>query len=94
MAILNLTNPDKEPVDGDQMQKNEGNLQIFYTYESDKRSKEDIAREWRNTELNQSDYIMSISDHSQLAVYTAYRKKLRDWPSTEDFPDTKPELGS
>ena len=94
MNIQNLTNPDKDPVDGDQILKVQGGLKIYYTYASDKRSKEDIAREWRNEELRRSDKIMSISDHSQLAVYTAYRKKLRDWPSTEDFPDTKPELGS
>tara|TARA_R100001086_G_C11703535_1_gene222052 strand:+ start:426 stop:632 length:207 start_codon:yes stop_codon:yes gene_type:complete len=52
------------------------------------------ARAWRDDELQKTDWVMSISDHSQLAAYTAYRKKLRDWPSTSDFPNTKPELGS
>ena len=92
MNIINLTNPDKEPVDGDKILKIQGGLEIRYTYSSDKRSEEDMAREWRNEELKKSDSIMSISDHSQLTAYTAYRKKLRDWPSTSDFPDTKPTL--
>ena len=92
MNIINLTNPDKEPVDGDEILKIQGGLEIRYTYSSDKRSEEDRAREWRNEELKKSDSIMLISDHSQLAAYTAYRKKLRDWPSTSDFPDTKPTL--
>jgi len=94
MKIINLTNPNKEPVDGDEMLKSQGGIEIKYTYSSDKRSKEEIARLWRDEELMKSDGIMSISDHSQIAAYTAYRKKLRDWPSTSDFPDTKPELGS
>ncbi len=55
---------------------------------------EQRARAWRDDELQKTDWVMSISDHSQLAAYTAYRKKLRDWPSTSDFPNTKPELGS
>ena len=92
MNIINLTNPDKDPVDGDEILKTQGSLEIRYTYSSDKRSEEEKARLWRDEELRKSDGIMSISDHSQLAAYTAYRKKLRDWPSTEDFPDTKPTL--
>lgn len=92
MEIINLTNPDKEPVDGDKILKRQGDLEIEYTFASDKQSKEEKARLWRDEELMRSDGIMSISDHSQLAAYTAYRKKLRDWPSTSDFPDTKPEL--
>tara|TARA_B100000945_G_scaffold318854_2_gene324646 strand:+ start:471 stop:749 length:279 start_codon:yes stop_codon:yes gene_type:complete len=92
MTIINLTNPNEDPVDGDQIEKRQGGLTINYTYSADKRSEEEIAREWRNTELKTSDWIMSVSDHSQLSAYTAYRKKLRDWPSTADFPKTKPTL--
>ena len=92
MTIINLTNPDKDPADGDQIEKRQGGLTLTYTYSSDKRSEEEIAREWRNIELKTSDWIMSVSDHSQLSEYTEYRKKLRDWPSTADFPKTKPTL--
>ena len=50
------------------------------------------ARAWRDDQLEASDWIMSISDHPQLEAYKTYRTKLRDWPSTSDFPDTKPTL--
>jgi len=52
------------------------------------------ARQWRNGELSSSDFIVPLSDHPQRAAYMTYRTALRDWPSTEDFPDTKPALGS
>ena len=51
------------------------------------------AREWRDNELKETDWIMAVSDHPQLAAYKTYRTKLRDWPASEsDFPDTKPTL--
>ena len=92
MPKINLTNPDKDPVDGDEILETQGNLKIYYTHAEDSRSKEEIAREWRNQELLASDWIMSVSDHSQLDAYKTYRTKLRDWPNTSDFPDTKPTL--
>ena len=52
------------------------------------------ARQWRNGELSSTDYIVPLTDHPQHAAYMTYRAALRDWPSTEDFPDTKPTLGS
>jgi hypothetical protein len=52
------------------------------------------AREWRDFQLMSSDCIVSITDHSQHAAYITYRAALRAWPSTSDFPDTKPTLGS
>jgi hypothetical protein len=51
------------------------------------------ARAWRDEELQNTDWIISVSDHPQLAAYKTYRTKLRDWPSTSDFPATRPELG-
>lgn len=51
-----------------------------------------IAREWRNKELDDSDWICAISDHGLHASYMTYRILLRDWPSTSDFPGTKPTL--
>ena len=92
MAKINLTNPDKDPVDGDEILETQGNLKIYYTHAEDPRSKEELAREWRNQELLASDWIMSVSDHSQLDAYKTHRTKLRDWPNTSDFPDTKPTL--
>ena len=52
------------------------------------------AKDWRNKELKSSDWIVQIPDHPEKAAHTAYREKLRDWPSTSEFPATKPTLGS
>ena len=51
------------------------------------------ARQWRNDELSSSDYIVPLSDHPQRAAYMTYRTALRNWPSTDAFPATKPTLG-
>ena len=51
-------------------------------------------KEWRDQELVNTDWIVPITDHPQHAAYKTYRQELRDWPSTGDFPDTKPTLGS
>lgn len=53
---------------------------------------EDQAKQWRNSELESTDWVVSITDHPQRAAYLTYRTVLRDWPSTSDFPDTKPTL--
>ena len=52
------------------------------------------AKEWRDQELQETDWIVAITDHSELAAYKTYRQELRDWPSTDEFPDTRPTLGS
>ena len=54
---------------------------------------EEEGRQWRNEELLASDWIVNVSDHPQHSAYIAYRTVLRNWPSTEDFPATKPVLG-
>ena len=54
---------------------------------------EEKARTWRNMELSASDFIVPLSDHPQRAAYMTYRTALRDWPSTSNFPATRPELG-
>ena len=51
------------------------------------------ARLWRNEQLEATDFIVPLSDHPQQAAYMTYRAALRDWPSTEDFPETLPTLG-
>tara|TARA_R110000765_G_scaffold2994_2_gene9424 strand:- start:6484 stop:6807 length:324 start_codon:yes stop_codon:yes gene_type:complete len=51
------------------------------------------AREWRDKELKDTDFIVPLSDHPQRAAYMSYRVELRDWPAdTDNFPETKPEL--
>tara|TARA_S200000501_G_scaffold229148_1_gene214919 strand:+ start:1397 stop:1684 length:288 start_codon:yes stop_codon:yes gene_type:complete len=50
------------------------------------------ARQWRNEELTGTDKWMAVPDHPKFEAYKTYRKKLRDWPSTADFPKTRPTL--
>lgn len=50
------------------------------------------ARSWRDDELRRSDWIVPLTDHPERASYLTYREALRNWPSTDDFPDTKPIL--
>ena len=49
-----------------------------------------IARQWRDGELQSTDYIIPLTDHPDHAATITYRQELRDWPSTDAFPDTKP----
>lgn len=53
---------------------------------------EDLQRQWRNDELKKSDWIVPITDHPERASYLTYRANLRNWPSTDDFPGTRPTL--
>jgi hypothetical protein len=48
------------------------------------------ARAWRDSELQATDNIPAITDHPERSAYLTYRTALRDWPSTADFPATKP----
>ena len=53
-----------------------------------------LARDWRDSELEKTDWIVSITDHPQHADYLTYRVALRAWPTDADnFPDTRPVLG-
>jgi hypothetical protein len=54
---------------------------------------EQDARKWRDAELVSTDNIAIIPDWPNRASYLIYRQTLRDWPSTPDFPDTRPTLG-
>ncbi len=49
-------------------------------------------RKWRDKELKKTDWICAIPDHGMHDSYMTYRAALRNWPSTSDFPDTKPTL--
>ena len=64
------------------------------TSEETKTAQEAEARDWRNSELDRTDPLSLLTDYPKKTELAAYRTKLRDWPSTSEFPDTKPELGS
>ncbi len=57
-------------------------------------AKEAEARQWRDAELSFTDQASQTPDWPNRDNILSYRAALRDWPSTEDFPDTKPTLGS
>ena len=48
------------------------------------------ARDWRDNELKSTDFIVPLSDYPNRTAWMTYRQELRDWPSTDDFPDNKP----
>ena len=50
------------------------------------------AREWRDNELQSTDFIVPLTDHPDHAATITYRQELRDWPSTASFPSTKPTI--
>ena len=49
-----------------------------------------IATQWRDDELKDTDWVVPVTDHTDRESYMQYRVLLRDWPETENFPDTKP----
>ena len=48
------------------------------------------AKEWRDNELKATDFIVPTTDYPNHEAWLTYRQELRDWPNTNDFPDTKP----
>ena len=98
-TILNLTDSNRSdnPQDGDFIQYTYSNGNVLKKHykavptETEDRVG-DLAKLWRNDELAGTDYIVPLTDHPDHAATLAYRVALRDWPSTSDFPDTKPTL--
>lgn len=48
------------------------------------------ARYWRDSKLQETDFIVPLTDYPNHADWLTYRQALRNWPSTDSFPDTKP----
>jgi len=98
--IHNHTNPGAAPVEGDWVEfETDGGSRIKKAYHETvdvpaEEIAENAARHWRDQELKATDWIVPVTDHPQHAAYMAYRQALRDWPSTNDFPSTEPELGA
>ena len=48
-------------------------------------------KQWRDLELQASDFIVPLTDHPKHAAYMTYRQELRDYPAQQDFPNgTRP----
>jgi len=54
----------------------------------------EAGRMWRDGELSSSDTAAQTPDWPNRDNILNHRTALRDWPSTGDFPDTRPTLGS
>jgi len=85
--ILNFINADAEFVAA-----NFDHYELYVEPTPPEPTAEEAARMWRDSELSATDYIVPLTDHPQRAAYMTYREALRDWPSTDSFPDTRPEL--
>ena len=54
---------------------------------------EEVGRMWRNGELSATDTASQTPDWPNRDNILLYRTALRNWPSTSDFPATRPTLG-
>jgi len=98
MIRENITNPGKDPVAGDWIKDTyDSGMQMEHQFHNpivptaEETAEEE--RKWRDLELAATDIIAQTPDWPDRDKYLAYRVKLRDWPSTSDFPATRPELG-
>jgi len=95
-TITNLTDSSRNesPVHGDFLRYTFDNGTViekhFYNPEMPSEQIERDAKQWRNDELRSTDFIVPITDYPNHAAWLTYRERLRDWPSTDDFPETKP----
>jgi len=56
-------------------------------------SPEEEGRRWRDDTLQLTDAASQTPDYPNRDNIILYRAALRGWPSTSDFPATKPTLG-
>ena len=52
-----------------------------------------MERLWRDSELERTDTLHLVDDFPKKSELTTYRAALRAWPSTSDFPATRPVMG-
>ena len=63
---------------------------VTQTFSVNLEVKNEMALLWRNSELERTDSLMQLTDYPYKENMATYRQALRDWPSTVDFPDTRP----
>lgn len=51
------------------------------------KTEEQFIRDWRNSELESTDFIVPLTDHPKHSAYMTYRQELRDYPSQAEFPN-------
>lgn len=67
------------------------NYELYVDAVREARIKKENERQWRDSELERTDLFATVNDYPHTTELTAYRTALRDWPATDDFPDTRPE---
>jgi hypothetical protein len=92
MLIENLTRPNETPQDQDLLRYTYDNgivVEKRYIEEKAPTQDEIIAaeRQWRDSELKGTDWIVPVTDHPQHAAYLVYREELRNYPQQPDFPN-------
>jgi len=87
----NVTNP---CIKGEEswVRANFDSVEAFVEPTSPVLTAEQEARMWRDMELSSTDKASQTPDWPNRANILTYRTALRDWPSTSDFPATKPTL--
>ena len=63
------------------------NIINYKDYVDSLKTKDQLEREWRDSELKATDYIIPISDYPDHAKYITYRQELRDYPAQPNFPN-------
>lgn len=55
-------------------------------------TKEQLARAWKNAELERTNIVMATSDYVHKEAMAAYRLALVNWSDSPDFPDVRPQM--
>lgn len=88
----NITNPCIK-ASAEFMEANFKHYELWVEPTASEPTAEEEARQWRDMELSVTDQAAQTPDWPNRDNILAYRAALRDWPATDDFPDTRPEVG-
>jgi len=72
----------------------EANFEHYELWSAPEPTAAEAGRMWRDAELSSTDTAAQTPDWPNRDNILTYRTALRDWPSTDSFPDTRPTLGS
>jgi hypothetical protein len=87
----NVTNHIK--ADAEFVEANFEHYELYVEPTIEEPTAEEEARMWRNEELSATDTASQTPDWPNRDNILLYRTALRNWPSTSDFPATRPVIG-
>ena len=79
--------------DAEFVEANFEHYELYVAPTSAELTAEEEARQWRNGELSSTDTASQTPDWPNRDNILLYRTALRNWPSTSDFPATRPVIG-